>query len=638
MTADQDTFDLVWGALRLGAADPEIDPHETLTPRAVAELRTLPRSPTGHTGETTISLEETEPPGIDVEAVLARVATTPLGPDADLIPLGLLGTGGMGAVYRARQVSLGRDVAIKRLSRQDRHLVEGLLREATVAGSLEHPNVVPVHALGKDEEGSPYLVMKRIEGRKWSDVMREDAPIVGAALDRHLGVLLAVCDALAYAHAHGVLHRDVKLANVMIGDYGEVYLVDWGVATRIGSRTSAPVGTPGYMAPEMVDGGVLTTATDVYLLGATLHHLLLGTPRHSGANAYAVFRAAHVSKPYAYGPEIPEELAAIALKACARDPRDRYPTVRAFQDAVRAAQQHRVSHGAVRAAAEKLTLARSLLADGDARRGREALVAARYGLEEALRAWPENPAGRRNLRRCLELSVPASLQAAEPDAAAEQLAVLETLAPPGTFAALREQVDRAVRKRAALARLGEGLDLSASAEDRQRWLFRLFVLSVGFGAFVIWGYRSGVGDATHGKGIASSILVLFTLGAALGVWRRRVLVNVVDRRIWYTILLGAFATLVHRVLAWWAGQTPFAVWAGDLVILAAMTGVAAIAVSTRLVPLALGLTAAAGLATLFPGATIEILCTCVAASFGALWLGFRRWARERAVVAGPEPE
>ena len=148
--------------------------------------------------------------------------------------------------------------------------IEALLREAVITGALEHPNIVPVHMLGRDEDGHPVLVMKRIQGQLWSELLGK------ASLDRHLEILKDICNALHYAHSRGVVHLDLKTQNVLIGEFGEVSLLDWGIARRLSDPApGVMLGTPAYMASEMVSGEKLTPLTDVYLLGSTLHLSLI---------------------------------------------------------------------------------------------------------------------------------------------------------------------------------------------------------------------------------------------------------------------------------------------------------------------------------------------------------------------------
>ena len=188
------------------------------------------------------------------------VAGDPSGPDLRLKEE--LGRGGMGVVNLAWQASLERDVAIKQV-RRDASV--GLLREARIMGALEHPNIIPVHALGLDRDGRPVMVMKRVSGVVLHELLADpthghwDKILAADPLSRKVRVLMEVCQALHFAHARGVLHRDVKPDNVMVCNFGEVYLLDWGVAAHLGEggqlTTGAVVGTPAYMAPEMARAG-----------------------------------------------------------------------------------------------------------------------------------------------------------------------------------------------------------------------------------------------------------------------------------------------------------------------------------------------------------------------------------------------
>lgn len=183
-----------------------------------------------------------------------------------------IGDGGMGVVRVARQQALQRDVAVK-IVRPDgtrRSVAMGeLVREARIAGGLEHPNIVPVHALARDDQGQVLLIMKRIEGRSWASLLAERTSAADG-LNTHLSTLMDVARAVHFAHARGLVHRDLKPANVMVGSFGEVYLLDWGIAVPVGTVTREICGTPSFLAPEMVTPeAVIDGQTDVYLLGAS---------------------------------------------------------------------------------------------------------------------------------------------------------------------------------------------------------------------------------------------------------------------------------------------------------------------------------------------------------------------------------
>ena len=205
----------------------------------------------------------------------------------------VLGRGGMGEVVLVRDRTIGRDVALKRLrdGAPTPDAVARFLREATIQARLDHPAIVPVHELGHDAAGRPYFTMKRLAGTTLARRLHAPGP-----LQPLLRAFVEVCHAVAFAHARGVVHRDLKPANIMLGDYGEVYVLDWGLARVLadaelasGSRDDLPatpgttqagelLGTPGYMAPEQViDARASERPADVYSLGAILRDILATT-------------------------------------------------------------------------------------------------------------------------------------------------------------------------------------------------------------------------------------------------------------------------------------------------------------------------------------------------------------------------
>ncbi|HEY8152063.1 MAG TPA: serine/threonine-protein kinase [Vicinamibacteria bacterium] len=244
---------------------------------------------------------------------------------------GRVGRGGMGTVWRAFDRELGREVALKVLSGPEpRPGGEARLRtEAQVLARLEHPGLVPVHDLGMLPDGRLFYAMKLVRGRRLDEHVRDlRSPAA------RLGVFVRICDAVAFAHAHGVIHRDLKPQNVMVGPFGEVLVLDWGVAKMLADpepATPPPIapppprevdveaatltaagtvlGTPGYMAPEQARGeSAVGAAADVYALGALLSFLA--------------------------GDDPPRAMAAMVARARAPRPEDRYPTVSALQEDV----------------------------------------------------------------------------------------------------------------------------------------------------------------------------------------------------------------------------------------------------------------------------------------------------------------
>ena len=241
-----------------------------------------------------------------------------------------LGAGGMGEVYRARDTRLGRDVAVKIMRdapRLDSPLGDRLLREARALASLNHPNIVTIHEVG-DADGVPYLILEWIDGGSLAD-RASTRPV---SVDEFVEIALPVADALGAAHAHGIVHRDVKPGNVLITRDGRVKLADFGLATRVdpdrdATRTAAVVGTVAYMSPEQAAGADLSPASDVYSFGVMAYELLTGA-RPAGR---------------ALAPGRSDALAGVVDRCLVRDPDARFANgtelARALRAAAAAAQE-----------------------------------------------------------------------------------------------------------------------------------------------------------------------------------------------------------------------------------------------------------------------------------------------------------
>jgi serine/threonine-protein kinase len=317
-----------------------------------------------------VDIETAYPPTL-VDAVRTRqtraaTASTPvLGSLLERYRIGdVLGQGGMGEVLSARDEQIGRPVAIKRLRIENPspEIMARFLREARIQGRLEHPAVVPVHELWT-EGGQPFFVMKQLTGTTLADVipklaMRDRRALEDFTLQRLLRAFADVCLAIEFAHTKRVVHRDLKPANIVLGDFGEVYVLDWGIArvseeaderrrdsfadigTAAGTETvvGAILGTPGYISPEQIRGDFsLDGRADVYSLGCILFEILALHPLHprgqpglasalAGADARASMRAPDR--------EIPPELDTICVKATQVDPDHRFETARQLGDAV----------------------------------------------------------------------------------------------------------------------------------------------------------------------------------------------------------------------------------------------------------------------------------------------------------------
>jgi hypothetical protein len=265
-----------------------------------------------------------------------------------------LGRGAMGHVHPAIDRNLLRHVALKRLDKEyadSPQYRDGFIAEAQITGQLEHPNIVPVHELAIDRHGVPFFTMKLVQGVSLTRWLETHA-LGTERLERGLEIMLKVCDAVAYAHHRGVIHRDIKPDNVMVADFGQVYLMDWGLArlTKTHPASSAhadqsgPVGTPAYMAPEQARGNPaeMDERTDVFGLGAMLYELLTGQlPYGKPAPARVIMLRAHMGAivpldTAAPGGGIPRRLQAIIERAIHPEPGERYQTVVELQQELRA--------------------------------------------------------------------------------------------------------------------------------------------------------------------------------------------------------------------------------------------------------------------------------------------------------------
>ncbi|MFO1001671.1 MAG: WD40 repeat domain-containing serine/threonine-protein kinase [Planctomycetaceae bacterium] len=383
--------------------------------------------------------------------------------DADFEIVEKLAEGGMGVVYVARQRSLNRELAIKTLksganafsgtvgksksskavSRADRQKREMFLSEALVTANLVHPNIIPIHELAETGEGTPYYVMKRVHGIPWNK------RITSMKLTENLDVLHKVCDAIAYAHHHGVINRDLKPENIMLGEFGEVLVLDWGLAVPAPHAAEqnfrSPVasfgaGTPAYMSPELWSGPpeAIGECSDIYLLGAILYEIVTGLPPHEfprsekkGARSDIWKLIDDVLRQNVIRPtQESGELLEIAMKAMRTNPDERFGSVLEFQFAVRNYERHEESR--------RLSARATELVDSQANKERDyhtcQTAAALY--EESLRTWPQNGLARNGLRttRLLYANLAASkgdydlgLQVATQESDAEFVAIASKL-------------------------------------------------------------------------------------------------------------------------------------------------------------------------------------------------------------------
>lgn len=486
-------------------------------------------------------------------------ASPPVTWDAGSIEMGpVIGAGGMGLVRLGRQSTLRRVVAVKMLSPESASpgAAHALLREAWVTGNLEHPSIVPLYALHGDAS-APRLVMRRVEGTVWSALLEDPEACgrlhPGDPLGLHLAVFLQLCQAVHFAHSRGALHLDVKPSNVMVGASSEVYLLDWGLAVALPSVGSGEgisewlppatgirsvCGTPGYMAPEQAagDGAAIGVATDVYLLGAALHHVFTGGPPHTGADVEATLVAAFESADRSYGPEVPPAMQRILRRALARDPAHRFATAAELRHAVERFLEHRASDRLARRGLETLDRLRAWASSTEPGQGaREAEGQAmfsecRFAFLQARETWADNPEAEAGLQEAVTLMADRAVRARDLTRALALAAEL-----PHADPALRERCEEleVVLGDEASRRLVLRRDLDTGVNRRMRSSLAALTgvawigVNLAVGALV----RQGTVPLTYALLVGGGVITFALYLGVIYVVRDRLLTTRIDRRL-----------------------------------------------------------------------------------------------------------
>jgi serine/threonine-protein kinase len=563
-------------------------------------LDNLPRETVGRRAPASVSHA-----GASLER-LPPVTIAPPGPAAnnefDYVVAEELGGGGMGVVELAEQVVLDRQVAMKRARSPDAEAeVLSLLHEARITGCLEHPNVVPVHAVGVDAMRGPVVVMKCVHGTAWETLIAAGE----TPLERQLEILMQVSNAVAFAHSKGIVHCDIKPANVMVGEFGAVYLVDWGIAIKLGAPGGdRPRGSPAYMAPELVAGlrAHIDERTDVYLLGACLHEILTGQPRHDGDDLMVVLRNAMQSAAARFDPGVPEELAAICNRACHPEPGERHASAAAFREAVQSFLDDRSARaliGAASARVEALTaaIARTLdrsddgKVDDDDQTVRALFRESQFAFEHVRKTRPGLSDAEAGLERCLTVMFGYEVALGNLPGAR---ALLQAMAKPTkqARAELAQLHERHEHEQRRMAELEHAADSSVAAAERSRLgkVFMILAVLVVVGLFFV---NRNFGAAFTPLGLFLIAVAMWAIVVACSIaFRGQLFANDYNRRRIHVPLGWLTAVAAHRGLAWLMDAPIAITLTMDLVLLAAVTFMAG-TISKIYYPAAAGLVAAA---------------------------------------------
>lgn len=262
-----------------------------------------------------------------------------------------LGRGSMGAVYKARDPQIGRTVAIKIILTANlsadalEQYKQRFVREAQAAGQMSHPGIVTIHDIAEDASGQPFLVMEFIEGIALDRLLVPGAERM--PLDRCLDIGIQVAEALEYAHRRGVVHRDVKPANILLTNDGHAKIADFGIAKLAGvqlTQTGQMMGTPAFMSPEQFSGGAVDARSDLFSLGAMLYWMMTGEKPFGGESLTVVsFRVVYTDPIPAtrVDPALPHELEAVLSRCLAKNPADRYASCRELSEDLKAVKEGR---------------------------------------------------------------------------------------------------------------------------------------------------------------------------------------------------------------------------------------------------------------------------------------------------------
>ena len=459
----------------------------------------------------------------------------------------VLGEGGMGIVLEGTQNFPKRHVAIKRIKQRNPYLEYLLQHEAMITGRLSHPNIIPIHILRPAGAHGPEVIMPLLKGNTLQNRLDQDDITLRSALF----VLDQICNALCYAHANDVIHRDIKPENIMLGEFGDVYLVDWGIALdKQGPLSKKPklVGTPAYMPPEMAEGGLdsIDERTDVYLLGSTLHYILVKAPRHTGTDLESVLTQAKESAPYFYPNHIFSELGQLANQCCAPQKETRLQSVTSFQETLRQTIKH---WDVMELILDAETVLRQLKTTTTTDEAFPLFLQARALFTQAQKSWPEAKTAQKGLSLTLEYMIGILLNNGEFKSARPMCTEFLSYHPGSplgtTFMNRIEEQEQSSKER---ERKAQESDLSITRNVRVRIAQYLVFMSFVAVGYVFWQVVVQKVENNYDMLLWTMLTPTLAIILLLPIVSKRLLYNQASRSSFINIFATMVASVLNRVV------------------------------------------------------------------------------------------
>ncbi len=486
----------------------------------------------------------------------------------------VLGIGGMGTVYLAEQKFPFRNVAVKQANNDTTTSQATIFQEAMIAGGLEHPSIVPIYEVQHSEIHGPEIIMKRIEGQTFLELIQEKQGKDGW-IKRAFHICIAICQALEYVHSKRILHRDIKPENIMLGRFGEVYLLDWGLAVPMDNAEHLPKGICGslqYMPPEMLlgDPSVLDERTDIFLLGATLHEAITGEARYSGTSMEDIKEQIRRCKEKVINRENGEMIGAIINKACARNPNDRYQSMQDFRTELELFLERREAV-VLRNMADK---ERSTLEEGLKKQLPAKLLfphfhRARFAYERALEIWNEDMDSKKGLFQLLMTAIQFHLSRHELDVV-EQLfkyAKPNSSKEKDLFMLRHRQYESMKHERRRLESIASKYDFFPSMRSLIIVVITFVSIAVIALSFLKPLQQLDASLVSPALLFYHSIFYLFPVALFLILGRELIQKNLAIRKVVTAIFGSIFIVMLHRWIAMEQGDATHAIIAVDFFIL-----------------------------------------------------------------------